>query len=198
MSTTNELWHYGVKGMKWGVVNVKPKKVFVSGTSKMQDETSDYYRKQLPDKVSKQLDDYISNKSTILVGDAPGVDSMVQNYLASKMYKNVEVFTSNSEPRYLSDKSWKINRINPNVKLEDFNNDMEAYKKAFLRAKDIAMTKAADEGLAVILENGGAGATRNNIQRLSDMGKKIRIYLVHKYENEVLDSWVSKSKYKKM
>ena len=34
----------------------------------------------------------------------------------------------------------------------------------------------ADEALAVVLENGGAGATRANIQRMIDRNKDVKVY----------------------
>lgn len=49
------------------------------------------------------------------------------------------------------------------------------------------MTKDATEGLAIILENGGAGATRNNIKRLLDQGKTAKAYMLLA---DGLDQWV--------
>ena len=43
----------------------------------------------------------------------------------------------------------------------------------WLAEKDKAMTKDADEGIAVILDKGGAGATRKNIKHLSEQGKNV-------------------------
>lgn len=36
----------------------------------------------------------------------------------------------------------------------------------------------ARKGLAVILENGGAGATRNNVRRLIDQNKDLKVFML--------------------
>ena len=46
----------------------------------------------------------------------------------------------------------------------------------WLRKKDIAMTNDSTKGLAVVLENGGAKATRNNVDRLAQQGKDIKVF----------------------
>ena len=47
----------------------------------------------------------------------------------------------------------------------------------WLAKKDKAMAKAADKGIAVILDE-GSGATRNNIKRLQDKGKPVSVYQI--------------------
>ena len=59
MSTTNELMHYGVLGMKWGVRKDPNKTVFVSGSSKTQSKDSEYYRRKLPKQIRRELNDHI-------------------------------------------------------------------------------------------------------------------------------------------
>ena len=191
----NELYHYGVKGMKWGVRRYRnsdgtltdegkqhrKKTVFISGSSKTQSRESGYYRKELPKEVKKSIDDHISKNHNIIVGEAPGIDSQVQNYLNRKNYKNVSVYTSYDSPRYLANKNWKV-----------VNVDSKGYKpdsKEFLREKDIAMTRDADEGLSVILENGGAGATRNNVRRFMNQNKNVKVYMLS--SDSKMDNWVS-------
>ena len=180
---SNELYHYGVKGQKWGIrryqnedgsLTEEGKKrynsVFVSGSSKTTDPNSEYYRKELPNEVINKLDDYIKKKNNIIVGDAPGIDTQVQEYLNNKNYKNVSVYTTSKQPRYLANKKWKIHIID--------TYGLDPNSKEGLRMKDIAMTNDAKKGFAVILENGGAGATRNNVQRLIDQNKNVKVFML--------------------
>ena len=75
--------HYGVKGMKWGVRKDRDV-LFVSGSSKTQTKDSGYYRKRLPRTIKNELEASMKKNTKIVVGDAPGVDRQVQNYLNKK------------------------------------------------------------------------------------------------------------------
>ena len=179
------LQHYGIKGMHWGVrryqnpdgsltdagrkhYNKSKDTVFISGSSKTQDKQSGYFRKKLPKEVASKIDEMIKNRNKIIVGDAPGIDRQVQDYLKSKHYNNVEIYGPGKDKvRYLANRRWKTNLIDaPNY---------EPGSKEWLAAKDIAMTKAATKGLAVILDQ-GAAATRRNVQRLIDQGKMADVF----------------------
>ena len=104
---------------------------FISGSSKTQNQESPYYRKELPKTIRTKIDSYMKSGDKIIIGDAPGIDRQVQDYLN----KN----------------EWRAE-------------------------KDILMSKIADRGLAIVLENGGAGATRDNVQRLIDAHKDVYVY----------------------
>lgn len=205
MAYNRWLAHHGVKGQKWGEKNGPPypldssksdghrllsdgspqgkkklrktKTVFVSGSSKTQDEASGYYRKDLPKDIQKQLDEHMRKGNRIIVGDAPGIDRQVQDYLNSKKYKNVEVYGPGKEVRYTANSKWKTNPID--------DPDHEPGSKEWLAKKDIAMAEAADEGLAIVLDE-GAKATRKNVQRLSDSGKGVKVYSLNR---DGSDSW---------
>ena len=154
--------------------------VFISGSSKTQDESSEYYRKELPEGVRNQIDLYMKDKVNIIVGDAPGIDRQVQDYLATKGYDKVEIYGPGKQVRYSANEKWKTNPI-----------DASEYKEGsseWLAKKDIAMEKAASEGLAIVIED-GARATRNNIDRLNKNEKRCKVYQLDK-EDDILDKWI--------
>ena len=154
------LIHHGVKGQKWGVRKQRTKSVFVSGSSKATGKIDKGTR--------KEIDHLIKKKSNIIVGDAPGIDSQVQDYLAKKKYKNVTVYGTNSLRKNADTNSslgWK-KKIVKNTK------DKEGTPE-YNRTKDIVMSKDADEAIGVVLPDGGAKATRNNLRRMMDMNKPV-------------------------
>lgn len=158
------------------------KSVFVSGSSKMQDAESNYYRKELPKPISDKLDAYMDSDIKVLVGDAPGIDRQVQDYLNSKGYDNVRVYGPGSDrPRYLANSKWE-------TKLVDAP-EYEPGSKEWLAAKDVRMTEDADFGLAVILDE-GAKATRKNVQRLLNSGKGVEVFQLDSSSADY-DKWVN-------
>ena len=173
--------HSGTKGMKWGVRNYqnpdgtytelgkerRRKTVFVSGSSKTQSEDSEYYRKELPKEIKSELKEHIKNSDKILVGDAPGVDRQVQDYLKKKNYSYVEVYGPGKQVRYSADKKWKTHPVDAP--------EFEEGSKEWLAKKDKAMADAADEGLAIVIPN-GASATRKNVDRLLADNKDVLLF----------------------
>ena len=173
-----ELMHYGVKGMRWGVRKDNPNVLFVSGSSKTETKGSPYYRKKLPRDIRSKLNDSMWEGEKIIVGDAPGIDRQVQNYLKKKRYSNVEVYGPGKQVRYLANKKWKANPIDvPGA---------EPMSKEWLAGKDFVMTDISTKGLAVILDE-GATATRNNVQRLIDQNKSVDVYML---TQDRQDRWV--------
>lgn len=181
---SNFLKHHGVPGQKWGVQNGPPypldKTVFISGSSKTQIKDSGYYRKKLPNEIKQTIDDYISQKYKIVVGDAPGIDRQVQNYLNKKGYSKVEIYGPGSKVRYSANKNWKTKTID--------DSEHKVGSKEWLAKKDIAMTNAAKVGLAVVLDEGST-ATKNNVQRLIDQHKDVKVFELNKYGKQ-FDKWI--------
>lgn len=177
------LAHHGILGQKWGVRRFQNpdgsltpagrrrysgETLFVSGSSKTQNKETGFYRKKLPSGVRKELEKSMKSGDKIIVGDAPGIDRQVQDYLNKKKYENVEVYgPGNKEVRYNANKKWKTNLIDA-PQYEEGTDEWRA-------EKDIAMSNAATKGLAVLIEN-GAQATRNNIERLKKAGKNVSVY----------------------
>ena len=85
---SEKLWiaHHGIRGQQWGIKNgppypldsskstgsrlkkkidSQPKRVFVSGSSKTQDKSSEYYLRKLPKGVRKELKDKMKNNDII-------------------------------------------------------------------------------------------------------------------------------------
>lgn len=192
---TNELCHHGVKGQKWGVrryqnpdgtrTNIgktrrrRKARVFISGSSKTQFEDSGYYRPNLPKKVSDEIDRYMGMKAIILVGDAPGIDRQVQDYLNDKNYKRVEVFGPGKKVRYQANSKWQTNPIDAP--------EFEEGSSEWLAKKDKAMSDLSTEGLAVILDE-GSKATRRNVERLLAENKDVKVYELSKYGVDY-DDW---------
>ena len=187
------LVHYGIKGQHWGVRRFqnldgslteegkrrysKNDVVFISGSSKTQDKESEYYRKELPKEIRNEIDDAIKSGSKFVVGDAPGIDRQVQDYLVKKKYNNVEVYGPGEKVRYSANSKWKTNPIN--------DTEHEPGSKEWLAKKDKAMTDAATIGLAVVLDE-GAKATRANVQRLMDQNKNVKVFSLNKNKR---DNW---------
>lgn len=197
----NSLQHYGIKGQKHGVrrwqnfdgtfneegkiryFGKKIKKnpngaVFISGSSKTQFDDNHYYRKELPKAIQNQIKRYMNQGKTILVGDAPGIDRQVQDYLNQNGYNNVEIYSPGKEVRYNANPKWKTNLVDvPGA---------EEGSGEWLAGKDKAMTDRADEGLAIVLDN-GAQATRNNVARLEEQGKNCDVFQLNEDGN---DEWI--------
>lgn len=182
---TMYLAHHGIIGQKWGVRRYqnedgtrtpegkerRQKSVFISGSSKTQSSDSGYYRPNLPKQVTDTIDKFINEHKRILVGDAPGIDRQVQNYLNDKKYQKVSVYGPGKELRYLANEQWSKNPIDAP--------EFEPGSKEWLAKKDEVMTRDANEGFAVILDE-GAAATRKNIERLASQGKKSIVFELSK------------------
>lgn len=172
--------HYGVGHLHGGHSGRYPwgsgKKVFVSGGSKTE---------KIPRKAKKDIKQNVKAGNRILIGDAPGIDTAVQNYI--KKYNNVSVYTIFDEPRYLANKNWEVKKIKPK------NTEVEGgYNKGNVD-KDIAMTNDSDSGIAIPIK-GQSQATRNNIQRLIDQNKNVKTYEIDS-GFRVIENTKKKAKY---
>ena len=164
------LAHYGIQGMRWGhrkTPGSSGHRSFISGSSKTQDKSSPYYRRRLPKDLRRYIDKGIQNGDSFIVGDAPGIDRQVQDYLNRKQYSAVDVYGPGKKVRYSANPKWKTHPI---------DSKYPEGSKQWLAKKDRAMMRDSTQGYAVVLDHGGASATRKNIQRMQAKRKRMRIH----------------------
>ena len=131
------------------------KKVFISGSRHV---------KKLDKLIINSLNKIISNNMQVLVGDADGVDRLVQEYLFNQNYFNVNVYTIFKNPRDLISKKFKVKTI-------DIGNlsGRKAQEK-----KDEAMTEDSD--YSFVIWNGKSKGSFNNILRALEYDIKLKVY----------------------
>ena len=144
-------------------------KVFISGSMSL---------KNLPKKIKDILLRIINNNEKVLVGDAKGIDFLVQKFFSEKNYKNVSVYTIFSIPRNIANSDFTIINIIPsNIK----NN------RAKQMYKDERMVKDAD--YCIVIWDGKSKGSYNNILNALKLNKKIKVFLTNENkfltENEV-------------
>lgn len=131
--------------------------VFISGSIAV---------KKIPNEVEISISRIIEENMSILVGDADGMDAMVQDYCKRKNYKNVTVYSIYSSPRY------KI----PEFNKKHIDADTESKKeRERQKAKDTAMTEDSDYSLVVW--DGKSKGSYQNILRAIKNEKKVKVYL---------------------
>lgn len=128
-------------------------KVFIGGSISI---------KYLDCAVKDELDKYMNNELEIIVGDAYGIDSLIQSYC--KDYEFVTVYASNGQARNNIGR-WDVKAIEASG----------YYGREFYEQKDIAMT--ADCDFAFMVWDGTSKGTLANIKRLMDCGKGVIVYL---------------------
>ena len=174
-----ELYHHGIKGQKWGVrrfqnpdgtrTNIgrsryrrnysKNDSVFVSGKVS--------YDKPINNSLKQELNKAIRAGSKILIGDAPGADTRVQEYLAKIGYKNVLVYTTDKKVRN-NVGNWSVKRIGSNGYSDE---------RSIRRQKDIAMTNAATRAIAIMpFDDRPDSAMSLNVERLRSIGAPVLTY----------------------
>lgn len=126
-------------------------KLFVSGSRSIT---------SLSDEVIETLSSLIveMKKPQILIGDAPGVDSLIQKYLHSIGYPDNKVLV------------YHIGVLPRNHHGNFYTKRVHTSSQT---GKDVAMTRDCDSGLAVIYNN--SKGTRANIERLARLKKECKI-----------------------
>ncbi|HAO12147.1 MAG TPA: hypothetical protein DCQ51_13475 [Planktothrix sp. UBA8407] len=103
-----------------------------------------------------RINNIIKLNYEILIGDAPGVDTLVQSYLHQVNYENVQVWHIGDKPRN-NVGNWGTVKVQGNYSL-----------------RDKLMMSSADFGLAIW--DGKSPGTKRNIQQL---GKRCRVVLIN-------------------
>ena len=133
------------------------KKVFISGSISL---------KKLPACVKESIRKIVSQNMQILVGDADGIDSIVQNFCKSLGYSKATVYSIYSIPRYI------VNGFTPKYIIPTTDSKKERQRQA---EKDTAMTRDSD--FSLIIWDGKSKGSYKNILRALDQKKKVRVYL---------------------
>jgi hypothetical protein len=141
-------------------------KVFISGSIAV---------KKLPREVMRSLDKILNQNFTILVGDAPGIDTLVQNYCQERNYSNVTVYSIHSPPRYKV-KTFKHKFILPKIESKR--------ERELQQEKDKAMTFDSDYSLVVW--DGKSKGSYSNILRAIKNDKKVKVF--YQPENQYLET----------
>lgn len=115
---------------------------------------------RLPPMAKTRLDNVISNKHAVVVGDANGADKAVQKYLADARYADVTVYCSGEKCRN-NVGGWTETHVEVKQSAKGF----ELYA-----TKDREMARHADFGL--MIWDGKSPGTALNVLRLVRLGKK--------------------------
>ena len=123
-------------------------KVFVSGSISI---------KKLPQIAVEKLDSIIAHNFSILVGDANGVDKLIQEYLKKKSYQNVFVYYAGSKIRNNLN-NWQMVNVASNLT-----------GRALYTLKDRQMALDSDYGM--MIWDGKSKGTKANIAEMKKYGK---------------------------
>jgi hypothetical protein len=132
-------------------------RVFISGSIAI---------KKLPLCVEESINKIIMNGMEILVGDADGIDTMVQNYCKRLNYFNVTVYSIYTSPRYMVS-DFRKKYISPR---SDSKKERELQQE-----KDAAMT--VDSDYSFVIWDGKSKGSYNNIARAIESKKIVKLYL---------------------
>ena len=136
--------------------------VFISGSIAI---------KTLPQEVKDSIHKIVENQMKILVGDANGIDSLVQDYCLSLGYFNVTVYSISSQPRYKASDKFGLEIVTPSAEIKGARERQQE--------KDKAMTK--DSQYSFIIWDGKSKGSYANIIRAFEQDKKIKLYAENRF-----------------
>lgn len=140
------------------------KTVFVAGSITI---------KKLDPQIVERLKKIVDQQFRVVVGDATGVDSSVQQELLQMGCSEATVFSSSPKPRNNLG-SWPVHVV---------HTDHTPGTRAFFTAKDIKMAEAADYGL-MVWDTKSPGTLSNVIELLSR--KKYSVVFINKTKEFVV------------
>lgn len=121
--------------------------------------------KHLDAKVKECIDKIVESNYDVLVGDADGADTSIQEYLRDRSAERAVVYCSGSIPRN-NVGGWMVHTVDTSY---------ERGSRAFFTAKDLAMAKAADYGL--MIWDAKSTGTLSNVIELLRQRKKSRVFV---------------------
>lgn len=128
-------------------------KVFIAGSINI---------KNLDPEVKKRIDNIIEQGFEVVVGDADGADTSIQEHLFNRGGNQTTVFCSGPTPRN-NVGAWPI---------ESVNSKHSEGSRAFFTAKDLRMAEVADYGL-MIWDAKSTGTLSNVVELLSRNKKSV-------------------------
>jgi len=136
--------------------------VFISGSIAI---------KTLPQEVKNSIHKIVENSMKILVGDANGIDSLVQEYCLSLNYFNVTVYSITSQARYKASDKFALKTI-------IVSNEIKGGRER-QQSKDKAMTK--DSLYSLVIWDGQSKGSYANVLRAFEQDKKIKLYAENRF-----------------
>jgi len=136
--------------------------VFISGSIAI---------KTLPQEVKNSIHKIVDNKMKILVGDANGIDSLVQDYCLSLNYFNVTVYSIFSLPRYKASDKFALKRVTVSPEIKGGRERQQE--------KDKAMT--TDSQYSFVIWDGKSKGSYANVLRAFEQDKKIKLYAQNRF-----------------
>jgi hypothetical protein len=123
--------------------------------------------KNLDKNVVERINNILNSGYQVIIGDADGIDSSVQEYLKSKVCDSVVVYCSGEQPRNNLG-NWVLERVSTNA---------SPGTRAFFTAKDLKMSEDCDYGL-MVWDSKSMGTLKNAIELLKR--KKMSLVYVNK------------------
>ncbi|TRZ57848.1 MAG: hypothetical protein D4S02_13390 [Rhodocyclaceae bacterium] len=127
--------------------------VFISGSMNI---------KHLDSKVKERIENIVASEFTVVVGDAGGADTSIQQHLFSLGRSKTTVYCSGSSPRNNLG-GWPVHVV---------ETKHSEGSRAFFTAKDLVMAEAADFGL-MIWDTKSTGTLSNVIEMLARKKKAV-------------------------
>lgn len=128
-------------------------RVFIAGSMNI---------KHLDPKVKERIDNIVAQDFEVVVGDADGADTSIQQYLFNYGVTKTTVFCSGERPRN-NVGHWPVQRV---------DTTHAQGSRAFFTAKDIRMAELADIGL-MIWDTKSTGTLSNVIELLARKKKSV-------------------------
>lgn len=117
---------------------------------------------RLHEKVQERINNIVSSNFNVVVGDADGADTSIQECLHGYRANNVTVFCSGDKPRN-NVAAWPVHKVYPKAK---------PGSRAYFTAKDLEMARSSDFGL-MIWDCKSTGTLSNVIELLKEKKKSV-------------------------